>query len=199
MKYAILLGFMALAFGLCFLGDKVVTAMVNRAKNRKRVMPPLRYPVMAVVLALAGGAVAWYGLSIHKPLYMVVAAVFLAVAVWSAVYYCTTGITYDGESFTFRRGSFRKTFRFDQIRGQRSDVTMKIKCLVLCVEDQDVVLYSNMQGYVPFLTCAYESWCRAKGLDPTNQDWHDPADTRWFPEEAEEESEDEETAQSKEA
>lgn len=194
MKYVVLVGFMALAFGLCFLGDKAISAIVARARNRSRVMPPLRYPIMAAVLALVGGAVAWYGHSIGKPLYLVVAAVFLAVAVWSAVYYCTTGITYDDETFTFRRGKVRQTFRFDQIRGQRSDVTMKIKCLVLCVEDKDVVLYSNMQGYTPFLTQAYERWCRAKGLDPEQQDWHDPADTRWFPDEEPEDREDGEEA-----
>ncbi len=194
MKYVILVAFMALAFGLCFLGDKVITIIVTRAKNRSRVMPPLRYPVLAGVLTLVAVVAAVYGFGAEKVLYLAVAAVFLAVAVWAVVYYCTTSITYDAKTFTFRRGNLRQSFRFDQIRAQRSDVTLKVKCLVLCVEDKDVVLYSNMQGYTPFLTQAWESWCKARGLDPNQQDWHDPADTRWFPDEEPDDQEKKEEA-----
>lgn len=187
MKYAILAVFIALAFGLCFLGDKLFGLVLARVRNRKRVLPPLRYPVLSGVLLLAALGSGIFGIRWGKPLYVVVAAVFLATAIGTLIYYRSTGITYDKETFTFYRGSTRETFRFDQIRGQRSDVTLKVKCLVLCVADKDVVLYSNMQGYTPFLTQAYESWCRAKELDPLAQDWHDPADTRWFPEEEPEE------------
>ena len=59
--------------------------------------------------------------------------------------------------------------------------------LVLCLGEAEVVLYSNMQGFSPFLEAAYLAWCQAKQLDPQAQDFHNPADYRWFPDQPEKE------------
>ena len=97
-----------------------------------------------------------------------------------------TGIDYTSDCFTFRAGSQLKTFSFSQIQGQRVAISRRTVCLVLCTEEGNVVLYSNMQGFSAFLETAYTNWCRQKGLDPQAQDWHNPADHRWFPDQPDE-------------
>ena len=86
--------------------------------------------------------------------------------------------------FTFRRGRLRQAFQFVDISGQRVAITRRGCCLVLCLGEAEVVLYSNMQGFSPFLEAAYLAWCQAKQLDPQAQDFHNPADYRWFPDQA---------------
>ena len=65
-------------------------------------------------------------------------------------------------------------------------VRLRTVCLVLCTEEGNVVLYNNMQGFSAFLETAYTNWCRQRGLDPQAQDWHNPADHRWFPDQPDE-------------
>lgn len=181
MKYVILVIYAALIFGLCFVVDKVTGWIIRRCQERDTVKPPLRYPVLTCVLLAAAAGLVVYAIHVRKLQYLLGTGVFLAVAVYALVYYRSTEITYNKTSFVFHRGKQKARFHFADIVGQRADVTRKTKCLVLCIGDDQVVVYSNMQGYRRFLTQAYESWCQAKGLDPAAQPWHDPADTRWFP------------------
>ncbi len=187
MKYAFLLLYAALIFGMCFLCDKIISALFRWAKNRKTVRLPLRYPLVSALLVLVAAGVGVYAVCSKSLLFGLAAVVFLGVAICAFCAYRSTEITYDQELFQFRKGSIQKTFYFRDIVGQRADVTRRVKCLVLCIGENDVVLYSNMQGYEPFLTTAYKSWCAARSLDPEKQDWHDPEDTRWFPDMPEEE------------
>ena len=187
MKYLLLLLFMGLCFGLIFVGDKLVTALLRRAKARSQVKPPVRYPALSSLLTLMGIGVAIYGYVAEDWRYYVVAPVFLGIAGYGFWYYATTGITYENDRFTFRLGKTCQTFFFRDIRYQRVNVSKKTVCLVLRLreKDPDLVLYSNMQGYEPFLRHAFAVWCRENGLDPAQQNWHDPADSRWFPDQPE--------------
>lgn len=187
MEYVILLLFMGLCFGLIFLGDKLVSAVTRRARERDQVKPPLRYPVLSGLLTLLGLGMVVYGCLAADWRFCAVSPVFLAIAVYGFRYYATTGITYGEDRFEFRLGKKRQTFFFRDIRYQRVNVSKKTVCLVLRLQegDPDLVLYSNMQGYEPFLRHAWLSWCSARGLDPEAQDWHDPADSRWFPDQPE--------------
>ena len=192
MKYLVLLLFMGLCFVFCFLMDKVLSAFMARARERSQVKPPVRYPVLSVVLTLAGLGVLVYGIVKKDWRFQLISPVFLAIAVYGFWYYATTGITYEGDSFTFRLGRTCREFSFGDIRYQRVNVSKKTVCLVLRLgeADPELVLYSNMQGYEPFLRHGWLAWCQAKGLDPEDQAWHDPADHRWFPDQPEEPEED---------
>lgn len=181
MKYLLLALFAMAVFGICFLADKGFNLLRKRAEASPVVRLPLRYPVMALVLAVVAVPVGIYGFFVKNVIYVCVGLCFLAMAVWAAAHYCRTGIIYDDRAFQFRSGSVQRTFRFRDIDGQRVAIYKRSCCLVLCLGHDEVVLYSNMQGFEPFLAQAYRCWCREKGLDPEGQDWHDPADHRWFP------------------
>lgn len=187
MKYFFLLLFAALVFGLCFLVDKLTGRLWEKAVRSPVVRLPLRYPVAAALLTLTGVGVGIYAVMKRSVLFGVGAAVLLALAVYFLYCYRRMGIDYDGEGFTFRKGRVSQRFAFGAIDGQRVAVSRRSFCLVLCLGRDEVVIYGNMQGVRPFLDAAYQGWCRAKGLDPAAQDWHNPADFRWFPDQQVEE------------
>ena len=136
---------------------------------------PLRYPLLCVLLLLVAPVSAWYGVTHAAPLFVAGAVLLAGISLYAAWTYHRTGIDYTSDCFTFRAGSQLKTFSFS-----------RTVCLVLCTEEGNVVLYSNMQGFSAFLETAYTNWCRQKGLDPQAQDWHNPADHRWFPDQPDE-------------
>lgn len=181
MKYLLLLLFAALVFGLCFLADKGLNRLRHWAVQRPAVRLPLRYPLLSAILLLVAALAAAYGISAKSPLFGCAAALFVGVAIYSLHSYRSTRIDYTDTDFTFRSGKVRHTFRFSEIDGQRVAISKHTSCLVLCLGPDEVVLYSNMQGFSPFLEAAYRGWCQAKGLDPHAQAWHDPSDHRWFP------------------
>ena len=179
--------FAGLIFGACFLVDRGVAALKGRVGQSGVVRMPLRYPVLAGALILGAAVLAFTAWQRKSLLYGLAAGVFAAVALYALYAYCTTGIRYGETGFTFRRGRLRRTFQFVDISGQRVAITRRGCCLVLCLGEAEVVLYSNMQGFSPFLEAAYLAWCQAKQLDPQAQDFHNPADYRWFPDQPEKE------------
>lgn len=188
MKYVLLVLFLAAVFGLCFLADRGIGKVQAWAQRRPVVRLPLHYPVLSLLLLLAAPVSAWYGLTHAAPLFFVGAVLLAGISLYAAWTYRRTGIDYTGDHFTFRSGRQKKTFQFRQIQGQRVAISRGKSCLVLCTEEGNVVLYSNMQGFTAFLEVAYAGWCRQRGLDPQAQDWHDPQDHRWFPDQPDEEN-----------
>lgn len=185
MKPAALILFAALMFLACFAVDKAVGALRKKAAESVSVRMPLKYPVLTVLLALAFGAVGTYAWVNRSVLFGAAALVFLGVAVYAGETYRSTRIDYDRETFTYRTGREAKTFRFADIDCQRVAINRGGCVLVLVIGSDEAVFYSNMQGFDRFLETAYGSWCRGRGLDPEAQDWHDPRDHRWFPDDEE--------------
>ena len=186
MKYIWLVLFLAAVFGLCFFADRYIGKVQARAQRRPAVRLPLRYPLLCVLLLLVAPVSAWYGVTHAAPLFVAGAVLLAGISLYAAWTYHRTGIDYTSDCFTFRAGSQLKTFSFSQIQGQRVAISRRTVCLVLCTEEGNVVLYSNMQGFSAFLETAYTNWCRQKGLDPQAQVWHNPADHRWFPDQPDE-------------
>ena len=186
MKYVILVLFLAAVFGLCLLIDRGIGKVQAWAQRRPVVRLPLRYPVLSLLLLIAAPFSAWYGLAHAAPQFLAGAALLAGTSLYAIWTYGRTGIDYTSDHFTFRAGRSQKTFRYSQIQGQRVAISPRKSCLVLCTDQGNVVLDSNMQGFTAFLDAAYAGWCHQNGLDPQNQDWHDPKDHRWFPDQPDE-------------
>ena len=187
MKYLFYLLFAGAVFGLCFLVDKGTGILRRRGANAPAVRLPLRYPLAVAGLPLVALGCCVYAWANRSWLFAAAAVCFLSVAGFVVYCYRSTRIDYDEAEFTFRRGKTQKTFRFSDIDGQRVAVSRRSCCLVLCLGRDEVVLYSNMQGFHPFLEAAFTGWCRGRGLNPAEQDWHSPANHQWFPDQPEQE------------
>lgn len=191
MKYLPFLIFAALIFLLCFLGDKGIAALCRFARERSTVRLPLKYPVLAVLTLSAAifcTAVVW---QTHSTLMTGAGVVLLGVFAYIVYVYQGTKIIYDQDTFTFIAGKEKKRFRYEDIQYQRVAIQRGGCCLVLVVGKDEIVFYSNMQGFYPFLDYAFLRWCDSCGLDPKGQDWHNPDDYRWFPDDEDAEPGDE--------
>ncbi len=139
--------------------------------------PALRSPVAG----RSGFRLVWR----HR-LFVAGAVLLAGISLYAAWTYHRTGIDYTSDCFTFRAGSQLKTFSFSQIQGQQVAISRRTVCLVLCTEEGNVVLYSNMQGFSAFLKPLIPIGAVKKVWIPRLQDWHNPADHRWFPDQPDE-------------
>ena len=192
MELFVILLVAAATFGVCFLVDKGFTRTfrgeVQHASGLS-VRLSKRYGSFGLILFVIGLAALFVGINGERLLALVlrlcllIGPVVMLVGVGLVVYYMTFGIYYDEESFivtTFGKRS--TTYRYNQIRGQLLyNASGSILVELHMADGRTVGIQSNMTGRDAFLDPAFAAWCRQTGRDPENCDFHDPANSLWFP------------------
>lgn len=187
MEYVFVILVAALVFGLCYLVDKAFTR-VFRSKAQHMsglaVRVSKRYGSFGVVFVVLGIAAVFTGLGDGWVLLTggVVVGLMGAALI---VYYLTFGIFYDDDSFLLTKlGRKSVAYRYSQIKEQMLYVSGSSVIIELHLADgKTVSLQSGMEGVYPFLDKAFEGWCRQKGINPESCEFHDPANSLWFPQE----------------
>lgn len=178
----------ALTFGLMFLVDKGFTKAFRGKEQHKSglsVRLSKHYGVAGIILTVLAVLVLITDFEEDSGL-MIFAGIFIAVlGIGLMVYYMTFGLFYDDDSFiltTFGKKSV--TYRYADIQGQKLYTTTGGAIIVELhmVDGRAVSLQSSMDGAYPFLDKAYFRWCDQKGIDPDSCEFHDPANSCWFPE-----------------
>lgn len=185
MELIVILLVAAATFGVCFLVDKGFTrtfrSEVQHASGLS-VRLSKRYGSFGLILFVIGLAALFVGINGER-LLIFGGPVVMLVGVGLVVYYMTFGIYYDEESFivtTFGKRS--TTYRYNQIRGQLLyNASGSILVELHMADGRTVGIQSNMTGSDAFLDTAFAAWCRQTGRDPENCDFHDPANSLWFP------------------
>lgn len=180
----------AVAFGLCYLIDKGFTKLFrSKAQHKSGLAVKLssKYALGGIVLALLGIVAIFSGLE-HGPVLLIGGAIVLLMGAGLIVYYLSFGVFYDDDGFlltTFGKKSV--TYRFSQIRAQRLYALQGGSVVIeLQLSDgQTLMLQSVMEGVYPFLDHAFKVWCSQTGRDPESCGFHNPSQSRWFPEEEE--------------
>ena len=187
MEYVFVILVAALVFGLCYLVDKAFTR-VFRSKAQHMsglaVRVSKRYGSFGVIFVALGVAAVFAGAG--EGWVLLTGGILVALmGVSFAVHYLTFGIFYDEESFLLSKfGRKSISYRYNQIKGQQLYVSGNTLLIELHMTDGKVVtLQSGMDGVYPFLDKAFEGWCRQKGIDPESCEFHDPANSLWFPQE----------------
>lgn len=187
MEYIGILLVVAVVFGVCYLIDKGFTALFrNKVQHRsgKAVRANKRYALLGLILALLGVAAVSRGAAENLAL-LVGGIVVLLLAIGLLAYYLSYGVFYDDESLLLTRpGKKSRSWKFSQIRGQKLYMIQGGSVVVeLHMDDGETVSVQtrNMEGTYPFLDHAFSVWCRQKGLDPETCEFHDPANSKWFP------------------
>lgn len=178
----------ALTFGVCFLIDKGYTRLFrNQVQHRSGLQVRLnkRYASIGLVLCIIGILALFTGLSGETTL-LVGGIIVLLIGCSLVGYYLSFGIFYDADSFivtSFRTGS--RTYRYADIRHQKLYLIQGGSTVVeLHMTDGNAVsIQSAMEGAYPFLDHAFAAWCRQTGRDYGSCDFHDPANSLWFPSE----------------
>ena len=175
-----------LVFGVCFAVDKGFSKTFrNQIQHRSGLSVRLskRYALFGLILTLVGVLAICVGLTDESILRWGGIAVLL-MGLGLITYYLTFGIFYDADSFiltTFGRKS--TVYSFADIQEQKLYVVQGGSVIVELhmTDGRAVGLQSTMEGTYPFLDHAFSAWCRLTGRDPEDCDFHDPANSLWFP------------------
>lgn len=177
----------ALVFGICWLVDKAFTRIFrNQAQHHsgKAVRLNKHYCTMGLVLVVLGiGSVIS---SSSETLLLAGGGLILLVGIVLLVYYLSTGIFYDNDSFLFTAfGKKNRTYRYGDILQQRLYLVQGGQYIVeLHMNDGNTVVHvqTQMEGCREFLRHAHNQWCQQKGLDPeTSPANFDPDAFVYFP------------------
>lgn len=177
----------AVTFGVCFLADKGFTGIFRNKKQHKTglsVRLSQHYGGAGVVLGLLGLIAIFEGAK-DSTVLLIGGAVVLLLGVALMVYYMSFGIYYDADSFILSSiGNKSAVYSFSDIQGQRLyQVTGGSVLIELHLRDgRTVGLQSTMKGVYPFLDAAFEGWCRQNGTKRDACAFHDPSQSKWFPE-----------------
>ena len=186
MKPATMIIVAALTFGLCFLFDKGYTRLFrNKAQHRsgKAVRPSKRYGSFGLIVCVLGIAAIFTGLSEGGVLLFGGIAVVLIGAALVG-YYMSFGIFYDDEGFIVSTlGKKSRTYLYRDIRSQKLYLIQGGSTVIeLHLADGNVAsVQSSMEGAYPFLDHAFSAWCRQTGKSAEDCNFHDPANSLWFP------------------
>ena len=177
----------AVTFGVCFLADKGFTGIFRSKKQHKTglsVRLSQHYGGAGLVLGLLGLLAIFEGAK-DSLLLLIGGCFVLLLGVALVVYYMSFGIYYDSESFILSSFGRKSTvYSFSDIRGQRLyQITGGSVLIELHLQDgRTVGLQSTMKGVYPFLDAAFEGWCHLNGTEREACEFHDPSQSKWFPE-----------------
>lgn len=187
MEYIFIILIAAAVFGLCWLVDKGFTKLFrSQAQHMSGLSVRLskRYGSFGLILFVLGLGAVFSGMPDGIVL-LVGGAVIALVGIGLVVYYMTTGIFYDDDSFIYTFfGKKQRTYRYDEILHQQLYVVQGGSTIVeLHMRDGSAVqVLSTMDGYKEFLDRAFLGWVRMNNIDiRQGADFHDPASGCWFP------------------
>lgn len=177
--------FAGLVFGVCFLADlgfkKLFRSKAQHASGLA-VRTNKLTGIIGLGLILLGIAALIY--SAGKTIMLVCGIITLLAGAGLCAYYLSYGIFYDGESFLVS-SLFKKSrsYRFAEIQSQQLYLLTGGGTIIeLQMADGSAVqVQSNMDGAYPFLDAAFAAWCAQTGHDPESCEFHDPANSCWFP------------------
>ena len=176
---------MAVVFGICYLADKGFTKLFRSQVQHRSglsVRPNKKYGAFGLILAVVGIGAIFTGLKDDKVL--VFGGIFvIALGIGLAVYYLSTGLFYDEESFIYLSfGKKSVTYHYRDIQSQQLYNAQGNLLVELYMTDgKSVHVHANMVGAYDFLDKAFSGWCAQRGIAAEDCPFHDPANSCWFP------------------
>ena len=176
---------MAVVFGICYLADKGFTKLFRSQVQHRSglsVRPNKKYGAFGLILAVVGIGAIFTGLKNDKVL--VFGGIFvIALGIGLAVYYLSTGLFYDEESFLYISfGKKSATYLYRDIQSQQLyNAQGNLMVELYMTDGRSVHVHANMVGAYDFLDKAFSGWCAQKGITPEDCPFHDPSNSCWFP------------------
>lgn len=177
----------AMTFGVLFLVDKGFTRIFrSQAQHHSGTAVRLKkgYGIGAVLLCLLAVLALMQYISAGERIVLLGSVLTGAVGVGLGVYYVSTGIFYDDESFLYTAfGRKSVTYRYRDITGQKLYQLQGGSYLVeLYMADRRTVpVQTSMAGAYDFLDKAAHARFRQLGIDSFACAWFDEENSCWFP------------------
>lgn len=186
MEILFILLFAAAMFGLCFFADFLFKKLFRSKKQHisgRSVRLSKRYGSFGALMVTLGVAGIFAWLNGGEWILGAGGGLVLIVGVGLIVYYLTFGIYYDDDSFLYHTfGKRGITYEYGDILGQKLYTASGNIVVELHMKDGNTVaIQATMEGPFAFLDEAFAGWCRQTEHDPDNCEFHDPANSLWFP------------------
>ena len=186
MEVLIVLLFGGAVFGLCFLADFLYKKLFRSKKQHKTgrsVRLSKRYGSFGALMVTLGFAGIFAWLNGGEWVLGAGGGLVLVVGVGLIVYYLTFGIYYDNDGFLYHRfGKRGVTYDYGDILGQKLYTASGNIVVELHMKDGNTVaIQATMDGPFAFLDEAFAGWCRQTERDPEKCEFHDTANSLWFP------------------
>lgn len=190
MEIVIVLLFVAVVFGVCYLVDKGFTKLFRSQQEHhtgKAVRLNRRYGSIGLIIFVLGLAVLFNANNspeMYTVLMYIAGAILVVLGVGLVMYYMTYGIYYDADTFlvtNFGKKTIRYAYgdiRTQQIYNSYGNIVIEL----YMASGATVQLQSNMKGTYEFLDHAFAAWCAQNGK--TKEDcaaFYDPDNSCWFP------------------
>ena len=175
----------AVVFGLCFLADKGFTKVFRsqpQHQSGKSVRPNKKYGAFGLILVVVGLGAVFTGSTGEKVL-LFGGGFVIVLGIALAVYYLSTGLFYDEESFLYISfGKKSTTYHYRDIQSQQLyNAQGNLMVELYMTDGKSVHVHANMVGAYDFLDKAFSGWCAQKGIAPEDCPFHDPSNSCWFP------------------
>ena len=183
--YIALLILLAAVFGICYLVDKGFTKLFrSKVQHLSGLSVRLnkRLGSFGVIVALLGVAGLFAGLG-KNWLLVAGGCLLIVVGAGMVVYYMCFGIYYDTDSFIFSTiGRKTMEYRFADIQSQLLYTSAGGVIVELHLRDgRAIQIQPSMIGGYEFLDKAFAAWLVQTGKTLEECDFHDPANSCWFP------------------
>ena len=180
----------AVVFGVCYLADKGFSKIFRGAKQHQSglsVRPSKKYGAFGLILVVVGLGALFNGLDGDKVL-LVGGALVILMGIGLTVYYLTTGLFYDADSFLYTSmGKKSLTYAYRDIQSQQLyNAQGNLVVERYMTDGKSVTVHGNLTGAFDFLDKAFYGWCSQRGIAPEECEFHDPANSCWFPRASEE-------------
>lgn len=186
MEFIIICVVAAAAFGLCFLCDYLFKKLFRSKQQHlsgRSVRFTKKYGAFGALMITLSFAAIFSWLNGAEWILGAGGALIGVVGIGLIVYYLTFGIYYDDDGFLLNTfGKKGVTYEYGDILGQKLYTASGNVIVELHMKDgKTVAVQSTMEGVYPFLDEAFAGWCRQTEHDPEGCDFHDTANSRWFP------------------
>lgn len=188
MEYVLIAIVVVAVFGLCFLVDFLFKKLFRSQAQHMSglaVRLPKRYGSFGLIMVVlgVGSIVASVSAEAAKWIFLAGGILIAVVGVGLVVYYLTTGIFYDDDSFIYTTfGKKQKVYAYRDIRAQQLYNNAGHLLIELHMHDgTSVQVQSTMPGAVEFMDHAFAAWLRQTGKTEESCDFYDRSQSVWFP------------------
>ena len=175
-------------FGFCFLVDFLFKKLFrSQAQHMSGLAVRLhkRYGSFGILMIVLGVAAIIAGTTGDMAKWILLAGGILiaVVGIGLVVYYMSTGIYYDDDTFLYTTfGKKKRVYAYSDIEKQQLFNNAGHLLIELhMVDGTSVQVQSTMTGAIDFMDHAFAAWLRQTGRKEEDCDFYDRSDSRWFP------------------
>ena len=188
MEYVLIVITAAVVIGLCFLIDFLFKKLFrSQAQHRSGLAVRLqkRYGSFGIIMIVLGVAASITGITgdMAKWLFLLGGILIAAVGAFLVIYYMSTGVFYDDDSFLYTTfGKKKRVYTYRDIQNQQLYNNAGYLLIELhMVDGTSVQIQSGMPGAIDFMDHAFAAWLRQTGREEADCDFYDRSQSVWFP------------------